>query len=120
MIGETVCTVYRANNKEYDRIILQSCHWQENKASNVIKSGLQNAHSITVYVFSPTEDMLEIKPQDLIVKGECNFIFDNTSEQSLSKSLKELKQSYSVHSIKSVDCKMYGSKSMQHIKITAG
>ena len=47
---ESSCTIYRFNGSGYDRYFIPECHWQENKARNVLKSGMQNADSVTVYI----------------------------------------------------------------------
>ena len=98
---------------------------------------MQNADGITVYIpldclvitpdntLYPAIDLFPGKlnvpnrpAQDMIVKGECDFVFDNTDQKSVSESMKKFNGSYKVHTIMSVDIKDYGSKSLQHIKIS--
>lgn len=138
MRAETCCTVYKSNGNGYYRYFIPRCHWQENKARNVLKSGMQNADSVTIYipadcmVIAPSNNYypadylfpnVETAPnkaaQDIIVKGECNFTFDNTNQQSVSESLREFAKNNSYHTVMSIDCKLYGSKNLQHIKISA-
>ena len=138
MQTEVSCTVYRFNSIGYDRYFVPRCHWQENKARNVLKSGMQNADSVTVYIpadcmtitpsnhyypacdiFTSAETVPNQAAQDIIVKGECKFIFDNLSQQSVSESLKEFAKHNKYHTVMSIDRKLYGSKSLWHIKISA-
>lgn len=138
MRAETCCTVYKSNGNGYYRYFIPRCHWQENKARNVLKSGMQNADSVTIYIpadcmviapsnnyypadefFVNAETVPDKAAQDIIVKGECNFAFDNTSQQSVSESLREFAKNNSYHTVMSIDRKLYGSKNLQHIKISA-
>ncbi len=139
IMPESSCTIYRVNNTGgFDRYYLARCHWQENKAKNVLKSGMQNADSITVYVplncvkITPNELLLpgrllypnsETLPanaaKDILVKGKCTFIFDNSNQQSISESLGTLQKNHECHTVMSIDNKPYGSMRLQHIKISA-
>ena len=121
----------------YDRYFIPECHWQENKARNVLKSGMQNADSVTVYIpiesagllpgfLKPSENLFagqlctpQNSAQDIIIKGESNFTFDNSNPQSVSQSLKTLKQKHRCYAVMSIDEKFYGVTDLQHIKISA-
>ena len=98
-----------------------------------MKSGLQNADSVTVYIpldslvitpsssLLPANDVLIVpkKPsQDLIVKGYCDFEFNNTDQKTVSESMKEFNKSFSYNTIMTIDIKDYGAKRLQHIKIS--
>lgn len=134
MIGESSLTLYRYNGKGFDRYYIPECHWQENKARNVLKTGDQNADSVTVYIpldslmltaNENTQPSLHLLPnpqtasKDIIVKGECNFTFDNFSQQTVSESLKQLRSEHQIYTVMSIDRKLYGSRNLQHIKISA-
>jgi hypothetical protein len=138
MRAESSCTVFKFNGKGFDRCFVSSCHWQENKAKNVLKSGDQNADSVTVYIpadysvitpdeiYVPSDSLLanaDIAPQiaskDIIVKGKCNIVFDNSNDKTVSESLKKLRSEYQFYTVMSIDRKLYGSKNLQHIKISA-
>lgn len=131
------CTIYHFNGVGYIKFYVPHCHWQENKASNVVKSGLQNTDSVTVYipldslVITPSSSLLPAKDifpgmkivpkkpsQDLIVKGYCDFEFNNTDQKTVSESMKEFNNSFSYNTIMSIDIKDYGAKRLQHIKIS--
>lgn len=121
------CTIFLKNGNGFDRFFIPNCHWQESKASNVPKSGLQSADRITVYILvKDTPDELQTAlnsrkaaAQDVIVKGECNFTFDGSSQQKASESLKQLNTQYDTHTVMNIDRLMYGSKNLQHFKISA-
>lgn len=138
MLTDSSCTLYRFNKIGFDRYFIPECHWQECKSANVMKSGMQNADGITVYI--PAEaavlhpngfvyhagilfqdmDILPKNPaQDIIIKGECKFTFDNTSQQTASESLKKLREQYDFHTVMSIDRLLYGSPNLRHIKISA-
>lgn len=138
MLTESSCTIYKFNGIGYDRFFVPHCHWQEDKASNVLKSGLQNADSVTMYIpldsmyvapqkhlypsatlLPNAENVPKLATKDIIVKGECNFIFNNSSQQKASESLKKLREQYDYFTVMSIDRKLYGSKNLQHIKISA-
>lgn len=136
---ESNCTVFKSNKKGgFDRYFVPQCHWQENKARNVLKSGMQNADSVTVYIplgktvilpdettlpsdklLPNTETVPNSAAKDIIIKGKCKFVFDNTNQQSVSESLRELQKNYDCHTVMSIDRKSYGRKGLQHIKISA-
>lgn len=138
MFADTMLTLYRFNGKGFDRYVIPQCHWQECKASNVLKSGMTDADGIIVYipakalVLAPNSFLFpcnqlflnaDISPhnpsQDIIIKGECNFTFDNSNDRSVSESLKQLRNEYDIHTVMSIDRLLYGSADMQHIKVSA-
>lgn len=138
MLTDEFCTVYRFNGSGFDRYYGAPCHWQESKAANVLRSGEQSADGIMVYIpadalfFTPNNAIFsaaDLYPnintvhqnasKDIIVKGKCDFLFDNSSESSVSECFKQMKSQYEVHTIMSVDRLLYGSKELQHIKISA-
>lgn len=120
MLTESSCTLYLRKGEGFERCVVPACHWQESLASNVLKSGLQDANGITVYVFEKDLDGdLRAAAQDLIVKGECDFTFDNSTPQKASESLRELNSRFEAHTVMSVDRLLYGSEELRHYKISA-
>jgi hypothetical protein len=139
MLYESSCTLYKFNGIGFDRYYINSCHWQENRASNVLKSGLQSADSVTVYIqadeliLCPNESQLpatyifpnmELSPQstarDMLVKGDCKFTFVNDTQQTVSESMKEFRKLYPQFvTVSSIDRKLYGSAVLRHIKLSA-
>ena len=120
------CTLFLKNGNGFDSVYIPRCHWQESKASNVIKSGLQNADGIIVYIFvegldDELKSVLESRrnaAQDIIVKGECNFMFDNSTPQAAAQSLKTLNADFDVHTVMNIDKLLYGSPDLQHFKLS--
>lgn len=127
MLTNESCTLYLKDGNGFERYFIPRCHWQESKAANVLKSGLTNADGVTVYVFAQDIDdeliallsARKFAAQDLIVCGECNFTFDNSTPQSASESLRTFNAGHDVHTVMSVDKLLYGSPSLQHFKISA-
>lgn len=127
MLTDENCTLYLKNGNGFDRYFVPHCHWQESKASNVIKSGLQTADGIVVYIFA-SDISSELKAalsghkctaQDIVIRGECLFTFDASTQQSASQSLRTLSEQEDVHTVMSIDSLLYGSEGMQHFKLSA-
>ena len=124
MLTESSSAIYLYKGTGFDRYFIPECHWQESKAANVLKSGNQNADGITVYI--PADVWIaNIKigtlntVKDIIIKGECDFTFNNSSDNAASESLKSLRENYEIHTIMNIDRKLYGMPDLQHIKISA-
>lgn len=127
MLTNESCTLYLKNGNGFDRYYIAKCHWQESKATNVLKSGLTNADGVVVYIFkkdipATLATLLKARKsaaQDLIVQGECNFTFDGTSQQTASQSLKTFNAAYDAHTVMTIDKLLYGSEELQHFKLSA-
>ena len=54
MMTNADCTLYLYDKATggYTRYFISGVYWRENKAGNVLKSGLQTADSTTVYLYS--------------------------------------------------------------------
>lgn len=139
MHTEASCTVYRFSGIGFDRYFVPRCHWQETESGGVNNSGYQSADAVTVYVplnaavitadnhtfpcdqLFPNMDICpENSAKDIIVKGNCEFVFDNANQQTVSEGLKTLRKTHAVRTVMKIERKMYGSSRIQHIKITAG
>lgn len=124
MITNTDCTLYQFNGTGYDRYHISAVMWQEYRSASVSKQGLQSADGIVIYV--PKDNIPQMSQtatqsptKDIIIKGNCNFTFDNSSQQRVSESLKTLRSKHQYFTVMGIDNKLYGSESLQHIKITA-
>jgi hypothetical protein len=116
MMVNADCTLYRYENGSFVRYVLPKVYWRENKAGNVLRSGLATADKVTVYLYDDT--VLPTTPtKDLLVKGVCSFDFDNTSAQTISQSMKTFTAQYSPVTVMSVDNMMFGG--LPHIEISA-
>jgi len=118
MLKNADCTLYRYNKatQGYDRYFIQGVYWSENKAGNVLKSGLQSADSTTVYIYNDYV-LPETPTKDMLVKGDCRFVFDNASPQTVSASMKEFSKLYCFVTVTSIDNCFFGS--LPHFEISA-
>ena len=114
-------TLYNCPDGKYTRYEIKGVFWEDVKQSNVLKSGLSTADAVRVFI--PVDNLPGgIKfttGKDLIVKGIVDFEVDNTSQQTISASLKTMKATYDrVVTVSVVDDKLYGSSRMQHIQLS--
>lgn len=127
MITNADITLYACPNGKYTRHEIKGkdnkkgVFWEDVKQSNVLKSGLSTADSVRVFI--PVENLPGgIKfttGKDLIVKGIVDDVVDNASSQTISASLKVMKEAYDrVVTVSVVDDKLYGSPRMQHIQLS--
>ena len=108
-------TLYSYVDNKYIRKVIKDVFWNEVKESNTLKSGLNTADSVKIFV--PLENMPVAKittGKDIIVKGAIELEVDNTSQATQSASLNQLKKDYQFVTVSSCDAKLFGSKHMQH------
>lgn len=118
MMTNSDCTLYLYDKATggYTRHFISGVYWRENKAGNVLKSGLQTADSTTVYLYS--DKVAPASPtKDMLVKGKCDFVFDNTSTQTISESKKRFDTEHSHVTVMSIDRYMFGG--LPHIEVSA-
>ncbi|MFR2137235.1 MAG: DUF6751 family protein [Pseudoruminococcus massiliensis] len=118
MLKNADCTLYLYNKatQGFTRHIINGVYWRENKAGNVLRSGLQTADSTTIYLYSDDVKPLTVA-KDMLVRGVCDFDFDNTNQQTISESMKNFKNTYNAVTVMSIDDYMFGS--LPHIEISA-
>lgn len=106
---EDVITLYHfTDGSNYIRTVIKNVFWNETKKSNVLKSGMSNADSVSVII--PTEGDIEIKEgKDLVVKGICEFR-DNESVKKI------LCEQYDAKTVSIVDRKLHGE--LSHIELS--
>lgn len=120
MLTNADCTVYRYNkaNQGFDRYYIPAVMWRESKGANVLKSGLQSIDSVTVFISAQYVKSAPKTPaKDMLVKGNCDFVFDNTSLQTVSESLKTLRAQRDFVTVSAVDEMLYGG--LPHIEVSA-
>ncbi len=124
MITNTDCTLYNFNSitQGFDRYYISAVMWQENRAAKVTKQGLQSSDGVNIYI--PSENIPDIQvtvTKDILVQGNCDFKFDNSTQQTVSESLKQLKKDYPKYvTVHTVDNKQYGNlPGLSHIKLVA-
>lgn len=121
MQTNTDCTIYKYDGTTggYNRVYIPTVFWRECKAANVLKSGLQGADSVIIYIpIISSGSAPQTAAKDMCVKGNCGFVFDNTSQQTISDGMKAFRQHKFV-TVSSIDVKRYGIANLQHIKISA-
>lgn len=118
MLINADCTLYRYDEGTggFIRHFIKGVYWRENKAGNVLKSGLTTADSTTVYFYDDAVIPGTVT-KDMLVKGKCGYDFDNSTQQTVSASMKEFRQSVSFVTVMSVDSMMYGG--LPHVEISA-
>ncbi|MBQ3691753.1 MAG: hypothetical protein II931_00295 [Clostridia bacterium] len=121
MLSNSDCTVYEnigkgANVSIAARHFIPNVYWNDCRGRVLKKNGIQIEDSIIVYVFYGTDYVPKLG--DIIVKGNADFEFDNTSQETMSASDKQFKQLYPQFAVvKSVSDYKFGG--LPHIEITA-
>lgn len=113
MLINANCTVYEKDT--YIRHYIPNVYWYDSRGRTVSKSGIQISDQVIVYIYD--SDYIP-KAGDIIVKDECSFQFDTTSQQTVSQSMKlfrELHPGFAV--VKNVPDARYGG--LSHIEILA-
>lgn len=119
MICTADCTVFVALEKGFERRYISECHWVESLSSDVEKTGQRRSDTVTVYIPPEYKHLCpENSDRDMIVKGKCDFVFDNTAEKSVSESMKEFRKRHEFFTVSGIDYKLYGN-SISHIKVVA-
>lgn len=89
----------------------------------ILKGSIIDSADI-VKIYIPKKSMKEavIAPNDLLITDKCDFIFDNSSEKTISESIKSLKSisKNKLLTVQKADENLYGSEDMQHYYIEAG
>lgn len=113
MLTNADCTVYEKDS--YTRHFIPGVYWNDNRGATVTKNGVQVTDSIIVYIYD--SDYVP-KDGDIVVKGNANFAFDTTSQQTISESMKQFRTAYPEFAVvKSVNDARYGG--LPHIEVIA-
>ena len=124
MLTNTDCTLYHFNRttQGYDRYYLSAVMWQESRTEKIRKQGVLISDDVNIYV--PREIAVFPKcteSMDMAVKGNIDFAFDNTSQKTVSDSLKVFNGLYpdkvTVHTYEDKNYSV-GSQ-LDHIKLIA-
>ncbi len=119
MICTADCTVFTALEKGFESRYIPECHWVENLSSDVTKTGQRKSDTVTVYIPSEYSALApKNTDRDMIVKGRCDFVFDNTDDSTVSESMREFRKHHKILTVKEIDCKLYG-RNVSHIKVVA-
>lgn len=112
-------TLYRWNGSGYDRKVIEGVFWEGSKISNTEKTGMVNADSVSIYVpYENVPDLQITTGKDLVIQCVQTFELDNTSEATISASVKQLKKEYEVYTVCACDPKLYGSEELWHYELS--
>lgn len=117
MYTNTDMTLYHQGDTGYSRHLIKGVFWDDTFSENTSKTGQTAAAVAKVYVPLAAAGQLNIRAGDIAIKGDCSVEFDNTSEETVSQTLKALKKSYEVYMISECAPKLYGSQAMQHYEL---
>lgn len=113
MLKNANCTVYEKDT--YTRHSISGVYWNDSRGATVKKNGVQVSDSVIVYIYD--SDYVP-KTGDIIVKGNAEFAFATTSQQTISASMKQFREQYPQFAVvKSVNDCRYGR--LPHIEVTA-
>lgn len=119
MLTNADMTLYRWNGSGYDRKVIEGVFWEGSKISNTEKTGMVNADSVSIYVpYENVPDLQITTGKDLVIQCVQTFELDNTSEATISASVKQLKKEYEVYTVCACDPKLYGSEELWHYELS--
>jgi len=102
-----------SRNEVWTREVIHDVFWEEKKAANVIKSGLLEADSVSIYI-PLSSGSHDIAIGDMLVKGIV------TDEVTGGFTMADLNAAYdSVVEVHSVDVKDFGSIALRHTQLGA-
>ena len=113
MLKNADCTVYEKDS--FVRHTIKGVFWSDNRGQTTAKNGIQISDSVLVYIYSGA---YVPKAGDIIIKGDVDFHFDNSSQKSVSESMKLFREQFPGSAVvKNVNDCRYGG--LPHIEITA-
>lgn len=113
MLVNADCTVYEKDT--YARHVIKDIYWNDSRGRTVTKGGIQISDQVIVYIYD--SDYIP-KAGDIIVKDECSFLFDTTSQQTTSQSMKVFRELHpGFAAVKNVTDARYGG--LLHIEVLA-
>ena len=124
MLTNTDCTLYHFNKaaQGYDRYYISAVMWQESRTQKIGKQGVIVSDDVNIYVPKEIATFPRCElAKDMLVKGNIDFAFDNTSPKTVSDSLKVFNSLYpdkvTVHTYEDKNYSV-GSQ-LDHIKLIA-
>jgi len=104
------CTVFEKGT--FTKHVFNDVFFQDGRGERTNKTGAEKAEDVIVNIYSFAHDGSYIpKVGDIIVSGECEFVFDASTEANASASMATFRTTYPGYAlIKSVDSKLNGNK----------
>lgn len=101
-------TVYEADS--FTRHFFSLAEYKDLRGKHTDRLGAQTADGVSVLIYSCSpRDGYRPRAGDLMVNGECSFVFDNTTQHTQSESLAQFRSSYPSYAvIKSVTTEKNG------------
>lgn len=113
MLSNADVTFYNA--KDYTRHTAYKAYFSDNRGQTVKKNGIEISDVVSIYLYT---DEYVPTVGDIVVKGINDFEFDNTSQKTVSESMKEFRDKFPGFAVvKSVSDYKFGG--LPHIEITA-
>ena len=109
MMDKTI-TLYHFENGKFIRSLIENCFYYDSNATNFNKTGLVSNDTFKV-VINTSENIKIAEGKDIIVKGECEFEFNNESEKTQSESLKEFKTKHEYYTVNTASRNLFGGLS---------
>ena len=116
MLANSDCTVYLFDKQTegFVRKYAEKVYWCENKSGSIVKSGMQTSDSTRVYFYDDNAPKTPAK--DMLVRGKCEFEFDNQTPQSIPESMKMFRAEYDFVTVMSIDDYMFGG--LPHMEVS--
>lgn len=113
MLTNADITLFEKEN--YTRHFIEDVYFNDSRGQTVTKNGIQISDSVVIYIYS---DGYFPKSGDIIVKNRCDFEFDDSSQKTISESMKRFREKYPDFAVvKTVNNYKFGG--LTHIEITA-
>ena len=113
MLVNADITLFEKEN--YAPHFIENVYFSDSRGQTVAKNGVQISDSVLIYIYS---DGYLPKSGDIVVKNRCDFSFDNSSQKSVSESIKQFREEYPDFAvIKNVNNYWFGN--LPHIEVTA-
>lgn len=103
------CTLYEKDT--YTRHLIKDVFIHDSRGTQVMLDGMAVNGALSVHIYADTyrADTYKPKPGDIVVPSDIDFVFDTTSQQTVSESMKQFRQLYdyaAVHDVKEI---LYGT-----------
>lgn len=112
MLTNGKCTVF---SKDGEPHVFEKAFWLDGRGKKTVKNGVSIEDAVVCYLYSD-----EYMPMcgDIVVRGEAAFVFDRSTQQKESESMKNFRARFpSFAVVKSVSDFRFGS--LPHIEISA-
>lgn len=103
-----ICTIYEG--KSYARHVYDNAYYHDQRGDSVMTDGIasQGALHVQLYADKYREDNYCPEIGDIVVPGECAFVFDTSSQQAESASMRSFRESTDFAVISEVRSVSYG------------